>query len=1004
VNGGVATRPPAQAPRSTREAGTRRPERGATFLSIAVLLVVVSLSMADGLLLDVVAYERDTTVFYYPLMRWVGQQLHLGVLPLWTPQVFGGYPIFADGEIGLAYPPALLSLLLLAPERAFVFLRLLHLWIAAVGTFSLARAWRLPRSAAVLAGLVFALGNFLQAQIHHENIVRTAAWLPVILVLVELGLRSRGWATRASWIVFAALALGMAGLGLHSQMLAIDLLALASYGALRLWIGPLGDPDSDSASDAGPDRMAWWRRLGTVAAVCAPVVVLGLALAAVQLVPLLELASFSPRGSGIPYTESAAYSLTPYGLLQLVFPFVFRGPGNLQWGLWTHWESYLYVGLAPLVLAAVGLLCVRRREVLGWGVLAGVGAIVALGQYSALNLHYLLWLLPGLSGLRAPGRFTIVVVLALAMLAAYGLAWLQHDAAPTRDASARRAVRGVAAAALGLALGVPGVHVLIGVWSAQTQAAIELAYLVLSRDSYPLTQADVYAGLRWATDLGNPHVQIALGGLLVLAGLLGAWQIGPWRGLRSWSGWSSLLVALTAVDLLVFAWGIHPRASLAKLAHEPPAVRALERITLQAAEPSRVLAAPVLNQVSADRLAPFGLQDANGYSSLQFAWHREFLGRVLEVDDDLLDLWNVRYVIDPAVMGSLPSYRGVSFMAGQMLLHSPADTATGTASFALKAGSTVAELRLVTALMAAVDVQQDTPVAELELYGPNAESVARAQLLAGRDTMEWSWDNAGARPHVRHQRVEVAGLAFEGSGGNSERLLSFASVHLDQPVAASTLVIRAILPSGELAVFGGGVVDDQGSIQQLFGRTKAKYRPIYSDAEMRIFENTAALPRAFLVTRARWAPSIGASLEEMSQRPFDPRQEVILAADTAHEIAAHLPPPSAGAVFPNGRADIIAYGANGIRLRTTSSTDALLIVSDTYYPGWRAFVDGQEAPLVRGDLLFRVVPVDAGEHDVELRFEPASVRWGLLVSGVALLCALGVLIVAGRARARGRTT
>ena len=75
------------------------------------LLAAVSLSLADGLTANVVAYERDTAVFYFPLMSWVAQRLHQGELPLWTPQVFGGYPIFADGEIGLAYPPVLLALM-----------------------------------------------------------------------------------------------------------------------------------------------------------------------------------------------------------------------------------------------------------------------------------------------------------------------------------------------------------------------------------------------------------------------------------------------------------------------------------------------------------------------------------------------------------------------------------------------------------------------------------------------------------------------------------------------------------------------------------------------------------------------------------------------------------------------------------------------------------------------------------------------------------------------------
>ena len=60
-----------------------------------------------------------------------------------------------------------------------------------------------------------------------------------------------------------------------------------------------------------------------------------------QLIPLVELASFSRTRQRHPVHQSAAYSLTPYGLLQLVFPYFFRGQGNLQWGLWTHWESYI---------------------------------------------------------------------------------------------------------------------------------------------------------------------------------------------------------------------------------------------------------------------------------------------------------------------------------------------------------------------------------------------------------------------------------------------------------------------------------------------------------------------------------------------------------------------------------------------------------------------------------------------------------------------------------------
>jgi hypothetical protein len=886
----------------------------------------------------------------------------------------------------------LLALLLLPTEHAFVFLRLVHLSIAGLGTYALARSWRLPPASAVLAGLVFALGHFLSAQIHHENIVRTASWLPAMLALVEHALQSADWRSRMRWTALAVGALGLAGLSLHSQMLAIDLMILATYGAFRWAVGPL--------PSAGW-RRAWLDRFLVVARVSVATLVGGLALAAAQLVPLIELAGFSARGSGIPYSESAAYSLTPYGLVQAIFPYVFRGPGNLQWGLWTHWESYLYIGLVPLVLAIVGLVCVRSPAVLGWGLMALLGLILALGQYSPVNLHYLLWLLPGLSGLRAPGRFTLMVVLAGGMLAAYGLAWLEAASASERPRLRRLLVRLWVALAV-LALGVIGLHVVLLIWPASTNWAIQAFYLSLSRDSYLLSASSVYGGLLWSTDVTNPRVAGALGGLALTLGVLWLWRATSAErvlGWQRWRGWTALLIGLAAADLLIFSWAIHPREPLSRLAAEAPAVRALERLPSLDAAPNRLLAAQVLNQVAADRLAPFAVQDANGYSSLQFIWHRDYLGRVSYADDGLLDLWNVRYVLDPATFGPLSSYRGVSFLQQQALLHSPGGATLGNQRFALDGTAHIGELRFVSALMGAVELVEDTPVAEISLRNADDEVVATAQLLAGRDAMDWAWDLPRVQPFVKHRRAEAAGLVVEGGTNPRERQLSFAAFALERPVEATSMTVRTILPVGEFALFGAAVVSSDGSVKQLFGRTKSKYRQVYVDNEIRVYEDTAAQSRAFVVPRARVAPSLGAALSEMVHHPFQPDQEVILANDSARQ-AVPLVTDRGG----QGTATVTSYSSGDVNIRTSASADAWLVLSDTYYPGWTAAVDGQPVAVLRGDVMFRVVPIPAGEHEVQFRFQPNSVKLGLVISGAALLLVVVTLVVAGKQPRRRRTT
>jgi hypothetical protein len=729
-----------------------------------------------------------------------------------------------------------------------------------------------------------------------------------------------------------------------------------------------------------------------------PAVLLGLALAAVQLAPLVELASFSPRGSGLPYGDAAAYSLTPLGIVQLLFPFFFRSQTNQQWGLWTHWESYLYVGLAPLVLAIVALVCIRRREVVGWAILGLVGVMLALGQYSPLNLHYWLWLLPGMSGLRAPGRFSLIVMLAVAMLAAHGLSWLQVRRRP----STRRALVFGTGAPIGLAALVALVHALIVALPGPTADLIDRVYLSKPHDVLPLTTSDAYAGLVWSTDLANPRTLGALSGLLLVCVVLLVWQSGWARRVPGSAVWPGLLVALTLLDLTIFSWSIHPRARLPDLADAPAAVRGLANAG--DGQPFRVLASPVLAQVASDRLAPFGLQDANGYSSLESTWHTDYLRRVLHTDDQLLDLWNVRYVIDPARFGALPSYKDVRFLPDQPMLQAPAGSSLSDQTFRLDSPTSAAEVRLILALTDAVELPQGAQVGEVILHGPNGQVVGQHWLEAGVDVMEWGWDRPAEHPYVRHERVEVAGVAQEGGAPPNDRLLSFTRFAVPAGTSVQSVEVRAAAARGELVLYGLAVVDPNGAAHQLFGRHNAKYTPVYRDAGLAVFENQAALPRAFVVQGARIVAA-GTPLDEMMHRRFDATSEVVIAyGEVPSETLVRLPMVSGADTRAggSGTAHVEEYNPGRVRIAASTARDALLVLSDNFYPGWRAFVDGREQPVLRGDMLFRTVPLPAGQHEVEFRFEPRSIQLGLVVTLASLVLVMGLVIAGWRAR-RGQT-
>jgi len=150
------------------------------------------------------------------------------------------------------------------------------------------------------------------------------------------------------------------------------------------------------------------------------------------------------------------------------------------------------------------------------------------------------------------------------------------------------------------------------------------------------------------------------------------------------------------------------------------------------------------------------------------------------------------------------------------------------------------------------------------------------------------------------------------------------------------------------------------------------------------------LPRAFLVNRFRTETS---SLEALAalRDNFDPAAEVILERDPE---PLSLP----AEIDPDRRAGIAVQTANRVVVETKCEHDALLVLTDTFYPGWRATVDGRKAEVLCADYVFRAVALPAGAHTVEFKFKSTSFAIGLVVSCVGVIAwfAWGVFFIKKR--------
>ena len=174
-----------------------------------------------------------------------------------------------------------------------------------------------------------------------------------------------------------------------------------------------------------------------------------------------------------------------------------------------------------------------------------------------------------------------------------------------------------------------------------------------------------------------------------------------------------------------------------------------------------------------------------------------------------------------------------------------------------------------------------------------------------------------------------------------------------------------------------------------------------------LYESDSVLPRAYLVGRVAAAPA-----DEDGGRPAPggdgsghrgpaARPRGLPAGDLAGGRRAPAPDGSGTGGQPTRPARIVRYSAGELEIETEAPGASLLVVTDSYYPGWRASVDGRPAPLLRTNLLFRGVPVPAGSHRVRLWFDPLSVKLGFAVSAVALAANLAGLVLYGRWQRRG---
>ncbi|HIE96430.1 MAG TPA: hypothetical protein EYQ63_05340 [Fuerstia sp.] len=397
------TSPMIRNPIQKAEAGTKRVTR-LEWLLAATIGLGLALGVWHGLVTGGGLVGGDTYPYYLPQKIVLAESFARGEIPLWHHLTGLGYPLHAESQAGVFYPTNQILYRLFPVNTAYNASIIIHYWLAFVFAWRFARCQQVSTWPALLAALVYVYGWF-PARISLEWGIIGGLWLPLTLWLTELLVESPS-ARR-----FACLSgcLGIHLLAGHFALAFINQLALLLYAALRIILSR-----RKSSCAAIPSRRF----------VLLPgAVVVGLLVAAIQLVPSYELKSESQRAATDGEFDPASGHMPPCYVTQLAASWWYwHSPEILTSGVMQNSpgaigaetnkvEAHLYWGLLPLLLVLVTFNDSVRKRIpeqvfWTWLALTAGGIIYATGWLMPITNG-----LPGFSFFKGPGRYLIISAL-----------------------------------------------------------------------------------------------------------------------------------------------------------------------------------------------------------------------------------------------------------------------------------------------------------------------------------------------------------------------------------------------------------------------------------------------------------------------------------------------------------------------------------------------------------------------------------------------------------------
>ena len=919
---------------------------------------------------------RDGSSFYYPFYQRVQQEWAAGRLPLWEPEENGGMPLLGNPTAAVLYPGKLIFAVMsyACAARWYV---IAHVLLACLSMFWLLRSWKIGISAATFGALAYAYGAPVLLQYSNVIFLVGAAWMPLglyaadrwlslgspralVALAIVLALQALGGDPQAAYITLLAALIHAVSLSIAERSVSSSrrwLMLPLVFGVFYVLLYGQSFLTSVSGNDSGSHErpqapgfvLALWMLAALVILIrfwrnrswglelrllgLGVAGVLGILIAAVQVVPSVEFFSRSMRvaqGNG----EESIYILSyhPASIVELVWPGFFGYLTNRS--LWlpllpsgqftTNWTESVYLGGLTVFL---GLVACRRKHASArqrWLIsLMVTGALLSVGFYASpgfwarvyhakvgLDLQeadvadldvgldgagspywFLATILPGFGSFRFPGKFSVLASLGLSGLAAIGFDGLGQE-------SARRFLRSI-----GVITGVLSLVLLVFVFSPPGK---QILALVLEGKS-PEQTAQAFG------PISASAVQIAISQALLRGLLVGVLAVGlATVAARRPDAVAFLLVLGLTLDLGLNNWSLIHSVPQSLFEHKPQVLETIERAEAHdpSSGPYRIhrmnLWSPAVwraehSSIRQEEIVRWQRDTVYPKYAIPYGYSYTFaLGTT-----EWLDQW--RYFTGLSISRNLQSNEVAEATGGKSVWYHKrrAFDLWNTRYFILPARLAVESPYRGFVSFLPDTTQIDPPPQAFD--GPDGQA-KREEFEFRQDVQVLRNDSAYPRAWVVHR------------------------ARFSKPIQGPTLEER-------LPIMNEILYEDDEFLH-------VDGRPVYD-------------PRTLAWIEA-----------EPSDRP-----------GLLKQLSGALPDPEESV-------HVDKLEPQRVELTANLKSAGLVILADIYYPGWELTVDGVPTPVERVNRAMRGAFVSAGTHKLTYVYRPISVKLGAVLSALGIVLSL----------------